>query len=194
MSDGERVHIYFYLNKLYSGDVVKDGESGAEKSIESDTMFVWVDPSAGLPFAHETRYLFITSSSTDVVNGSWWPLINGKKHFAPYVEAVGPSFVEPFFLGQNTAIYAFPYALTSEDKLTDGAEGQEISLYEETLLLWVDHYKQSNMPHDTRYVLVSRSGVRVEKGQWWPVLNGRAVRFEHVHAAVPSPFVLTVGG
>ena len=45
---------------------------------------------------------------------------------------------------------------------------------EPTRLVWVDLQPGRPFPHDTRYVLVTASGMRTEQGQWWPMVNGNA--------------------
>jgi len=190
MSQQEIIHVHFYLHKLYAGDVVTDGPNGEKISIKADTMLLWVDLAPGPGDAHDARYVLVSASSVEVVRGSHRPLINGKKHFDETEELNRASLAGPFLLGQNAAAHVFPYPLTPLDRLTDGADGRALSVSGETLYLWIDSYKQSSMPHETRHVLISASDVRVEKGQWWPSINGRVVRFDHVYAAVPSPFVL----
>jgi hypothetical protein len=90
-------------------------------------------------------------------------------------------------------VYIHPYELTTEDMLSDGDEGEQIKITEDTLLLWVDLHPELRFgPHDTLYILISSAGTRVEQGGWWPVLNGRRILYgSRNEVAVLSPFELT---
>lgn len=88
-------------------------------------------------------------------------------------------------------VYIYPYELTSEDTLSDGHEGDQIEITEDTLLLWVDLHPELRFTHDTLYILVSSAGTRVEQGGWWPMLNGRRILYgSRNKVAVLSPFEL----
>jgi len=90
-------------------------------------------------------------------------------------------------------VYTYPEKLTSNDKLTDGEKGTAIEIKEDTKLLWVDLMPDARFAHDTEYVLISASGTKVVKGQWWPVLNGKPL-FRRGDAAVDVPVKLGSGG
>jgi hypothetical protein len=70
-------------------------------------------------------------------------------------------------------VFTHAEKLTSQDKLTDGEKGAAIEIKEDTVLVWVDLMPGARFSHPTEYVLVSASGTRVVKGDWWPVLNGK---------------------
>jgi len=74
-------------------------------------------------------------------------------------------------------VYAYSHALDAEDKLTDGPNGRVIRLASNTMLLWVDRMPGARFSHATVYVLISPHGTRVERGQWWPELNGRRILY-----------------
>ena len=74
--------------------------------------------------------------------------------------------------GQTPEIHVYPDELKQGDKLSDGP-GRSFDISEPTRLIWVDLQPGRPFPHDTRYVLVTTSGMRSEQGQWWPVLNGK---------------------
>jgi hypothetical protein len=45
--------------------------------------------------------------------------------------------------------------------------------------------------HDTVYILITKENIRVERGNWWPVLNGKMILHnEHDRYALVSPFEL----
>jgi len=45
--------------------------------------------------------------------------------------------------------------------------------------------------HETAYILISKENVRIERGNWWPVLNGKMILHnEHGKYALISPFEL----
>lgn len=70
-------------------------------------------------------------------------------------------------------VYTHAEKLTSKDTLTDGEKGTAIEIKEDTVLVWVDLMPDARFSHPTEYVLISASGTKVVKGNWWPVLNGK---------------------
>ena len=88
--------------------------------------------------------------------------------------------------GQAPAIHVYPDELKQGDKLSDGS-GRSFEIAEATRLVWVDLQPGQPFPHNTRYVLVTASGMRTEQGQWWPVLNGKALWAPVGEAAERSP-------
>jgi hypothetical protein len=74
-------------------------------------------------------------------------------------------------------IYIYPQALTPEDTLTDGNHGKKLDITENTLLIWVDFAPPADFAHPTAYVLISATGIRIEEGEWWPVLNGEPILY-----------------
>ncbi len=92
---------------------------------------------------------------------------------------------------EHINVYIYPYELTSEDKLTDGPEGDQIKISEDTLLIWVDLHPEQRFVHEALYILISSAGARVEEGQWWPELNGGRILYgSRNQAAVLSPLQL----
>ena len=79
-----------------------------------------------------------------------------------------------FMAAKTIDVYFFPHLLYSTDKLTDGS-GQTIDIKESTLLVWVDHQPDYRFVHKTTYILITSTGVRIIKGDWWPVLNGSRI-------------------
>lgn len=92
-------------------------------------------------------------------------------------------------------IYICPHELMPEDTLTDGPDGAQFEITDNTLLIWVDFEPDSKFAHATAYILISamsESQIRVEDGEWWPVLNGKQILYDSRNKlAVISPFELT---
>jgi hypothetical protein len=87
--------------------------------------------------------------------------------------------------------------LTPADKLSDGENGRPIRIPGEATLIWVDLQPGARFAHETEYVLITPRGTSVAKGQWWPVLNGKAILREDKPAEVRFPMELneaTSGG
>lgn len=80
--------------------------------------------------------------------------------------------------------------LTAADKLSDGDNGRPIRIPGEATLIWVDLQPGARFAHDTEYVLITPRGTSVSKGQWWPVLNGKAILREDKPAEVRFPIEL----
>lgn len=74
-------HVFTYPEKLTAKDKLTDGEGGTVIEIKEDTMFIWVDLSPYARFGHPTEYVLISASGTKVVQGCWWPVLNGKPVF-----------------------------------------------------------------------------------------------------------------
>ncbi len=91
-------------------------------------------------------------------------------------------------------IYICPHELMPEDTLTDGPDGAQFEITDNTLLIWVDFEPDSKFAHATAYILISamsESQIRVEDGEWWPVLNGKQILYgSRNKLAVISPFEL----
>jgi hypothetical protein len=87
--------------------------------------------------------------------------------------------------------------LTPADKLSDGENGRPIRIPGEATLIWVDLQPGARFAHETEYVLITPRGTNVAKGQWWPVLNGKAILREDKPTEVRFPMELnetTPGG
>lgn len=86
-------------------------------------------------------------------------------------------------------VHTYPFELTPDDKLTDGKDGASFSITENTQFIWVDLHPDQKFVHDTEYIFISAAGAHVEKGQWWPELNGRRILYGECNpVAVLSPF------
>jgi hypothetical protein len=93
---------------------------------------------------------------------------------------------------KSVEAHIYPYQLDSGDKLSDGGK-KKFEIKERTLLIWVDLLCGSKFPHSTEYVLISRSGTRVEQAEWWPVLNGSPLFDARNNPAIVSPVVILGG-
>ncbi|UCF37137.1 MAG: hypothetical protein JSU96_20505 [Acidobacteriota bacterium] len=89
----------------------------------------------------------------------------------------------------RVSIHIYPEELNSRDQLTDGDTERLFRLDDNTLLIWVDLEPGLFFSHSTAYVLISSEGVRVERGNWWPVLNGHRILYgQQNRTPVISPF------
>src|SRR5262245_36017969 len=91
----------------------------------------------------------------------------------------------------KTNVFVYPEKLTEKDKLTDGAGAKEIEIKSESTLIWIDLTPDARFAHPTQYVLISTEGARVVKGQWWPVLNGKALFRDAKEYQAEFPIKLT---
>ena len=64
--------------KLKPADVLTDGPNGKRIPIEAETTLIWVDRMPGWRFMHPTEYILILAGKTEVIKGSWWPVLNNK--------------------------------------------------------------------------------------------------------------------
>jgi len=88
-------------------------------------------------------------------------------------------------------VYAYSHRLNEEDKLTDGPGGRVFKLASDTMLLWVDLMPGARFAHPTAYVFISPRGTWVERGKWWPELNGSRILYgKRNPVAITSPVVV----
>ena len=86
-------------------------------------------------------------------------------------------------------VHFFPQILVHQDTLTDGPDGRSFRISEETFLVWVDLEPDMFFTHDTYYIMISKEDIRIRKGNWWPVLNGKNILLnEQGQYALISPF------
>ncbi len=71
-------------------------------------------------------------------------------------------------------VFTYPKLLIRGDVLQDGEGGQGIPIYDDTQFLWADLQPGSRFVHDSAYILISADRIRILRGQWWPILNGRS--------------------
>ena len=86
-------------------------------------------------------------------------------------------------------VHFYPQALVSQDTLTDGPDGRNFRIAEDTFLVWVDLAPDTFFAHETCYILISKDGIRIKRGKWWPVLNSKRILLgEQGQYALLSPF------
>ena len=74
--------VFVYPHKLTSKDkLLADGKNGKAIPIKSNSTLIWVDLQPGARFAHPTEFLLISGEGTQVIKGTWWPILNGKDLF-----------------------------------------------------------------------------------------------------------------
>ena len=94
---------------------------------------------------------------------------------------------------QHINVYFYPHSLSPQDSLQDGPYGKNYNISEDTFLVWVDLFPGMFFAHETAYILISKENVRVKRGNWWPVLNGKMILHnEHEGYALVSPFELSL--
>lgn len=113
----------------------------------------------------------------------------------PYLEEMVVAVDKPIIAGGDKTmktcvnVYCYPYELTPADKLMDG--DTLLPIADNTLLIWVDLHPDAKFAHNTVYLLISPAGIRLEKGQWWPELNGKRILYGAKNPTVLlSPFVV----
>lgn len=78
-SSASHIEVYFYSEELSPADKLTDGSGGEEIPLASKSFLAWIDMKPGMFFTHPTLYLLIGADKTiRVVNGNWWPELNGK--------------------------------------------------------------------------------------------------------------------
>jgi hypothetical protein len=94
-------------------------------------------------------------------------------------------------LDQHINIHFYPHPLSPQDCLQDGPYGEQLDISDDQFLVWVDLFPGMFFCHETAYILISKENVRIVKGDWWPVLNGKMILHnEHDKYALISPFEL----
>lgn len=88
-------------------------------------------------------------------------------------------------------VHFYPHFLSPQDNLQDGPFGKKLDIREDTFFIWVDLFPGMFFTHKTAYILISQGNIRIERGDWWPVLNGKTILHnEHGKYALVSPFEL----
>jgi hypothetical protein len=88
-------------------------------------------------------------------------------------------------------IHFYPHSLSPQDILRDGPNGKKLDIPEDTFLIWVDLFPGLFFAHETAYILISQGNVRLERGDWWPDLNGKMILHNELGKyALISPFEL----
>ena len=96
-------------------------------------------------------------------------------------------------LDDHIHVHFYPHALSPHDSLRDGPFGEKIDISEDLFFIWVDLFPDMRFTHKTAYIFISKDDVRIKRGNWWPVLNGKTILYnEHNKYALISPFVLPI--
>lgn len=187
------IKIHIYPQELLEKDILCDGPTETAFRIADHTLLLWIDMNPTYRFAHRTAYLLISPREARVEKGGWWPVLNGQRILSG---KQNPTMVlSPFLLdayGEAVEVHFHPEELSTTDKLSDGPSGNVFPLKANTLLAWVNLIPKARFVHPTLYILIDAQGeVRVEKGEWWPELNGKKILYANPNRyGVTSPFLL----
>lgn len=192
------IHVHFHPHVLNPGDSLRDGEYGDRLLISDRTFLIWVDMDPRSESAHLRIYILIADQDIRLWKGHRRPYLNGKELFdMPDSRYAVISPIEIGSVQHNRSlehrikIHIHPIPLHADDVLTDGAFEKSMLLEDDTLLIWVDMLPEAFFTHPTAYILISRGGTRMEKGGWWPQLNGKSILYGEVNAVgILSPFRL----
>lgn len=92
-------------------------------------------------------------------------------------------------------VHFYPHIITPQDTLQVDPDGKKLDISEDTLLIWVDFFPDMFFAHKTTFILVSKKRIRIRRGNWWPVLNGKMILHnEHSKYALVSPFEIPGDG
>lgn len=98
-------------------------------------------------------------------------------------------------MNPSIKVYTYPFQLTKMDVLIDGPPtvgNIPFKLDSDTMLIWVDLMPEAHFMHPTAYLLISKTNTRIEKGGWWPVLNGQRILYGQNPIMVSSPFEVNI--
>lgn len=187
------VAVYIHAHLLDATDRLQDGPEGTALELQGPTLLIWVDQGPQYRFVHPTAYVLISGDGVKVVDGQWWPVLNGQR--IAYGKQGGGTMISPRSIphgeGAEVLAYFYPEELGPGDVLADGEEviGTTSS---STFLTWVDMLPAAYFTHPTVYILVSADKrVVIREGRWWPVLNGKQILFGNAGTyGVTFPFWL----
>ena len=193
------IDVHFYPHSLTPEDSLQDGPFGKFFDIREDTFLIWVDLFPGMFFAHKTAYILISKGDIRIERGDWWPVLNGKMIL--HNEHKKYALISPFelplisaneFIDEKIIIHVYPHELNSQDQLADGPAERLFKIDDNCLLVWIDLLPEAFFAHPTAYILISRESIRVEHGNWWPMLNGKRILYgERNKTGIISPFKIS---
>lgn len=200
--ESQHINVHFYPHAFSPQDVLQDGPYGKNLDIREDTFLVWVDLFPGMFFTHQTAYILISKENIRMERGEWWPVHNGKMILHNEIEKY--AFISPFdlplisidgFIDEKITIHVYPHELTTQDRLADGPSENLFKIQDNCLLLWVDFLPGAFFAHPTAYILISKESIRVERGNWWPTLNGKKILYAQPNKiGILSPFKVKYDG
>ncbi len=89
-------------------------------------------------------------------------------------------------------IHFYPHSLSPQDSLRDGSHGKIFYIQEDTFFIWVDLFPGMFFVHETAYIFITKENVRIERGSWWPELNGRTILYgQQNKTGILSPFKIS---
>lgn len=187
------VAVYVHVHLLEPGDRLQDGPEGTELDLDASTLLIWVDKEPQNRFVHPTAYVLVSGRGVKVVDGQWWPVLNGRPIIVGkqnHGTIVSPCSI-PSGESERVLAHFLPEELGAGDVLADGDE-VIATMTGSTFLVWVDMLPQAFFTHPTVYILVTADKrVIVRNGGWWPVLNGKRILHGSAGAyGVASPFWL----
>jgi hypothetical protein len=113
------------------------------------------------------------------------------KRFVMFIIVLFPLVLFPQVRDNPPEVHFYPHSLIPQDYLLDGPFGKKLDIRQDTFLIWVDLFPGMFFSHQTAYVLISQEDIRIERGDWWPVLNGKTILHnEQGRYALISPFEL----
>ena len=90
-------------------------------------------------------------------------------------------------------VYVYPLKVTPKDKLSFGVPQMEmpVAIKRESTLVYVDLNPTAKFSHPTMCILISNEGAEMIKGDWWLVLNGKALFRDEKDFKVNFPIELS---
>ena len=190
-----RVAVYAHAHLLDSRDKLQDGPESAEITLDGPTLLVWVDKDPLSRFTHPTAYILISVAGVRIVDGHWWPVLNGSRIL--YGKNNSATIVSPYSIPNDEhsnyiLAHFYPEELERGDIVTDGPDNADGVISDRTFLMWVDMVPQAFFAHPTIHILVTADKrIIVRDGSWWPELNGKRVLYGNDgNFSVPFPFRL----
>ena len=77
----KKAQVFVHSEILTERDKLSDGANKTPIEIKGETTLIWVDLMPEARFAHPTEYILISGEGTRIVQGQWWPHLNGKDLF-----------------------------------------------------------------------------------------------------------------
>jgi hypothetical protein len=166
----KNAEVYTHPILLHPGDELRLSPRGKPIVIEDTTLLIWVDQAPDYRYAHPTYTVLIGAKQAEVIPGSWWIEVNGRR--VPGEDRQIPGLVSPIEF-DGIAVHVIPTVVTPAHVLMDG-DHQRIPIERESVVLWVDLQPTAKFAHPTRYVVLDAAGGQVVDGHWWPTFGGRA--------------------